>query len=278
MFRRSCAALPLGSDGGSASGCGTTRVYAGRFQASPWPASRRAGVSVYRYSILIAGRKWGYYNVQMRIAPPPLPSADRIERKRRESHLHADRRRPRRQRPASRTSGSAPPMAPGSLPRPAHGDDYPTYSRPAAIRHQSQAPSTMRVAWAPAASSPGVAAAGAPAVDRRWHCFESAALGDDRMPPADARCYSTAWRKDVPPTQGVDRVEARAVERSRDLRGADRPRTGDSSRLRPATGAGSRPTPRKRDAALPALGRSATSASRYLWPRYQKREPDQFVP
>ena len=36
--------LPLGSDGGSASGCGTTRVYAGRFQASPWPASRRAVV------------------------------------------------------------------------------------------------------------------------------------------------------------------------------------------------------------------------------------------
>ena len=76
-------------------------------------ACKSAGsrISVNRYNILISGRTWGYYNVKMRIAPPLLPSA---ERKRRESHLHADRRRPCRQRPASRTSGSAPRWRPGA--------------------------------------------------------------------------------------------------------------------------------------------------------------------
>ena len=207
----------------------------------------------------------------MRIAPPQLPSADRIERKRRESHLHADRRRPCRQRPASRTSGSAPRWRPGACRVQRTG----TVARHTADRLRSgtsrkrprrcesrghrRRPRRGLLLQVPL---PLIAdgSASSPPLSVTTGCLPTTPAATARL---GARMFrrrkvSIAWK----------RVRWSGLGTYVGLTGLVLATAPDYAQLQ-ATG--SRPTPRKRDAALPALGRSATSASRYLWPRYQKR-------
>ena len=136
----------------------------------------------------------------------------------------------RRQRPACGASGSAPRSSPGACRvertgtvarRPANR------LRPGSGRKRPQRCESRRHRRLPRRR---VAAAGDHAADRRWQCFESALRGDQRHGSRRGPLLQRRLERGCPPAQGVECLEGH-VDRPRNLRGADRPRTGDSSRL-----------------------------------------------
>ena len=214
----------------------------------------------------------------MRISPPPMPSTDRIW----ESHRHADRRRPCRQRPASRASGSAPRSRPGACRVQRTGTVARTVARHAAdwLRSGTSGKRSRRCESRGHRQLPRrrlLLPVLLPLIADGSASYPPLSVTSG-MPPDDARCYSGRLERGC---------SAGARRRSRGracglVSGPTWGRPASYWRQLPTTPSYRHWVATRRDqesaTRLPALGRSAASASRYLWPRSRQREPDQFVP